>query len=152
MRMLWEKVGCWAQEGEQRLLGYMKIREADGGGSGAYHVVLGSQDLSVLGFAWLQLWFFYSPSWDNAMVPSRDHNLETGDRLILGDSAFLECEEHLCCPHQAKTISACPLVVANPPDNLNHRERQSTETIQLVLGQPTSFLTQRICGEHWRPC
>lgn len=51
--MLWEKVGCWAQRGEQRLLGYMKIREAEGDGSGAHHAVLGSQDLSGLGFAWI---------------------------------------------------------------------------------------------------
>ena len=97
----------------------MRIQEADGGGLDVYRVVLCSPprtwvcthrgittvfSLSLLGQSLCH----------HATMPCDKPSPETGAAvgqygLVLGDSAFLVCEEHLHCPRQAKAISACPV-------------------------------------------
>lgn len=82
----------------------------------------------------------------HATVPCGEPSPETGAAvgrygLVPGDSAFLVCEEHLRCPHQAKAISACLVAGAALCQTLLTVQISGRDGAVrvLVLGQPISF-------------
>lgn len=92
--------------------------DADGGGSGVLSYGPGQPSLDLaLHSRGYNRWFFSfsllgQSRCHHATVPCGEPSPETGAAvgrygLVLGDPAFLVCEEHLRCPHQAKAISAC---------------------------------------------